>query len=212
MAFYTLRFLSTEAAQRSSHLENLPATHTSHGNHNNHDHNNHYDNHDDNHPSTAAASSYHQRASHLSIGSRLLLRVVKCCQHVCSSLATASRDLELGTILARANNNHGGVNDRENHTDYTDNNALGRRGGGGNGSSGRGGDSGITSSSSVHFQRMIDLRRAAEAMYWGGLDATLMLYSGSESPLPSRGRRANTPASAFPSLCGLFLSDTTTHR
>ena len=112
----------------------------------------------------------------LSVGSRLLIRTAAFCQHLTAVLAGISKELGLGTILVNAlagatmTHDHGGGVD----------------------------DHGPTLAN--NFQRMIDLRRAMETIYWAGLSTTLMLYSGEEAPVLWRGPRRGNASSAFPRL------------
>ena len=115
----------------------------------------------------------------MSVGSRLLIRTASFCQHLTATLAGISRDLGLGTILVNALAGSSLTHDH---------------GGGGHG----GEDQGPTLAN--NFQRMIDLRRVAETIYWAGLNTTLMLYSGEEAPVMWRGSRRSTASTAFPRL------------
>jgi len=142
LALYALRFLSTDAARRSAGLG---------------------------HGATTAATGGVTEPSSLSIGSRLLLRVAKFCQHVCSTLAGTSRELDVRTILATAAAAA----------------APAPAPAGGAGAAGSA------------LDRSIALRRVAEGLYWAGLTATLMMYTGEEAPPPARGPRATRAAAAF---------------
>ena len=128
--------------------------------------------------STAGPGSNNQESERdiktLSVGSRLLIRTATFCQHLTGVLASVSKDLGLGTILVNALAGTSLAHDQE------------------------GGEQGPTLAN--NFQRMIDLRRSAEAIYWAGLNTTLMLYTGEEAPVVWRGSRRVTASTAFPRL------------